>query len=359
LAVLFEEVEVVEHADHDLGVGKVFAEGFVRDVVEGLAARLADGGEIFGLERGYGAGLKSRVVGNAVDGKTIGDGLGELLLGGFFVAHFLVEGGARGGHHLVEFLLRVRQAGNSLQNLLAREFGMGVVGRILRLIFQDGLNIVAAKILLDFGKAVPLAEGAETFVGHLLREKMSGSGANEGLFVAEQGDEGVAGFAGSHGAVEKKGGGVRIEIEGVFGDVDDGVGIEKELGSKGADVDAGLTEGQSDREVSGRIGFLEIGLHQRIADEIARFRRRIDGEKHAGGIELEDVIGFFCGEERADARNPFGTRGLNLFPEGVDLFGLGVELGFVELGEMEAVGFGFFGSEFSTGGGIVGCGWKG
>jgi hypothetical protein len=42
-----------------------------------------------------------------------------------------------------------------------------------------------------------------------------------------------------------------------------------------------------------------------------------------------------------------------LFPEGIELFGFGVELGFVELREMEAVGFGFCSAKVRASGRIA------
>ncbi len=80
-------------------------------------------------------------------------------------------------------------------------------------------------------------------------------------------------------------------------------------------------------------------MRERIADQVAGFRRRISREQHAGGIHLEDVVGFFFGKKSADAGYALGAGGLNLLPEGVQFFGFGVELRFVELGQMESVGF--------------------
>jgi len=34
LAVRLKEIQMIEHADHDLGIGKIFAEGFVGNIVE-------------------------------------------------------------------------------------------------------------------------------------------------------------------------------------------------------------------------------------------------------------------------------------------------------------------------------------
>ena len=69
LAVFLEQIEMVEHADHDLGVGEILGEAFVGNVIEGFAAGFTDEGEVLGLEGGDGAGLKGGVIRDAVDGR--------------------------------------------------------------------------------------------------------------------------------------------------------------------------------------------------------------------------------------------------------------------------------------------------
>ena len=139
----------------------------------------------------------------------------------------------------------------------------------------------------------------------------------------------------------------------MFGDVDDGVGILEKFRGKSLDINASLAKFESEGEIVGGVGLLEIGLSERIAYEITSFRGRIGGEEHGGSIDLEDVIGFFFSEESADAGYAFRAGGLDLFPEGVQFLGLGFELSFVQLSEMEAIGFGFFGAKVGAGGGLV------
>ena len=242
LAVVLVEIEMVEHANQDLGVGEIFGEGFVGNVVEGFAASVADGGEVFGLESRNGAVLEVDVIGDAVDGKAGGDGLGKLLLRGFLFAYLLIEVSALGGHHLIELFLRVGKTGDCLKNLLAGELGVRVVGGIGKFVVHDGGNVVAAKLFLNFGAAIPFAEGAKAFVGHLFGEEVGGGFADEGLRIFEQVGQRFAGLLGVHGAVEEKCGGIGIEIKGMFGDVDDAVGIEKKFVREGTNVDAGLAQ---------------------------------------------------------------------------------------------------------------------
>ena len=87
LSIFLEQVQAVEHADHDLSVGEIFGEAFVGDVVQGFVAGLANDGEIFGLKCGDGAGLECGVIGDAVDREAAGNGLRQLLLGDLFLAH--------------------------------------------------------------------------------------------------------------------------------------------------------------------------------------------------------------------------------------------------------------------------------
>src|SRR5208283_2244630 len=107
LSVFLKEIEVIEHADHDLGVSEILSQAFVRDVVDGFSTGFTNGGKVLRLERGDRAGLEGAMVGDAVDGLAIGNRLGKLLLGNFFLAHLLIEGCTLGGHDSIKFLLRM------------------------------------------------------------------------------------------------------------------------------------------------------------------------------------------------------------------------------------------------------------
>jgi hypothetical protein len=128
----------------------------------------------------------------------------------------------------------------------------------------------------------------------------------------------------------------------VFRNVDDGVGVKEKFGGERADIDPGLAQCECEGEVIRRIGFLEIGLGERITNEIQSFRGVICGKKHGGGVKLESVIGPFFGEHAADAGDALRPGCLNQFPKGIQFLVLGSNLTFIELGKVEAVRLGLF-----------------
>ena len=74
--------------------------------------------------------------------------------------------------------------------------------------------------------------------------------------------------------------------------MDCGVGIEEKLGGQGADINANEIKSEGQGKIVCGIGFLEVGLGERVSYEIACFRGRIGGEKHGGSVNLKYVVGF-------------------------------------------------------------------
>ena len=347
------KIELVDETDHELGEGEVFLETFVGDVEKGFVAGVLERIEILRKEGGDRAIDERGVVGDAIDGLALGDGFGELLLREVGIVELFVEGGAARAHGVVEFLAGVRQGGDDFQDLFAREFGLRQVGGIRRLIFDDGVNIVAAVLLLDLADAAPAAEGAERLFIKLFSEEVGRGRAHEKFGGLQFGDEGAGGLRGWHAAVKKERGGVRVQIEGGLGDVDGGVGIAEQARGEGLDVHARLRESEGQRKIIGGIGFLKIGVGDGVADNYEGIGRMVHLIKNLACIELEIVVGGFGGEHEFKARGTLGAGGLELLPEGVELFALGIDLGFIELGGMEAVDLGLRRAEGVAGGGFI------
>src|SRR5208283_5889603 len=123
-----------------------------------------------------------------------------------------------------------------------------------------------AVLLFDFFDAVPTVESAEGLFVELLGEEMSGGGAHEEFRGLQFGGEGAGGLRGGHAAVEEERGGVGLKVEGVFGNVNGGVGIAEKARGEGLDVHASLREPKGERKIISGIGFLEIGLGDGVAD---------------------------------------------------------------------------------------------
>src|SRR5208282_3087394 len=146
------------------------------------------------------------------------------------------------------------------------------------------------------------------------------------------GGEGAGGLRGGHAAVEEERGGVGLKVEGVFGNVNGGVGIAEKARDEGLDVHASLREPKGERKIISGIGFLEIGLGDGVADNFQGIGGGVHLIEDLAGIELEIVVGGFCCEHEFKARGAFGASGLELLPEGVEFLALGIDLGFVQLG---------------------------
>ena len=71
---------------------------------------------------------------------------------------------------------------------------------------------------------------------------MGGAGTHEGLRRLQFGDKSARGDGGLHAAVEKKGGGVGIELKTLLRNANDSVGVAEERSGEWADVHALLSQ---------------------------------------------------------------------------------------------------------------------
>ncbi len=90
-AEILVQIEPVDQADHDLRKGQILFEALVGNAEERLTPGGAEEFEVSWLQGGHRTVHESGMVGDAVDGLTIGDGFGDFCLRSFLVALLFVK----------------------------------------------------------------------------------------------------------------------------------------------------------------------------------------------------------------------------------------------------------------------------
>src|SRR5262249_21346627 len=109
---------------------------------------------------------------------------------------------------------------------------------------------------------------------------------------------------------EKQRRGVRIEIQGVLGNVNHRVRKEQDLRGQRPNVHAALSQVHGQGKIVRRVGLLKIRLHDGVAHQVQRVRRFIELEQKRRGVELKKMIRLFTGQHFFQAAHALWARGL-------------------------------------------------